>query len=221
MRVAPCRVDVDERRRRHRLQERDAVAADDMGVVDAELMQIMRRERAQLRLPFDVDGLVEGARHEGEVDAEAAGEVDERRRMRLSDDEFGREPSLVFGRRLRRALFHRHMRRVDDAVGRRPARQFRACDASAGDLVERERHVHVAVAFRVERDVTYVLIPVRHDERTRRLIDPRRDVVVADSVVVAHTAHCSDASTAAAGSDGRHLARRILPSEELQTALHT
>ena len=75
-----------------------------------------------------------------EIDAESAGEIDQRGLAFLLH-QLCRHLCLVFRGELRRTLFHRQMRRIHDALARGPLRQFRARNLAAGNLVECERQV--------------------------------------------------------------------------------
>ena len=73
------RVKVDQRRRRHLRKVIHAVSAHHVSATaETKFAQIMPRDLAQPLLPLHIGAMCESAHHGAEIDAESAGEIDQR-----------------------------------------------------------------------------------------------------------------------------------------------
>ena len=107
--------------------------------------------------------------HIGEIDAEPAGQIHQRRcRSTITGlplHQSMRQPGLVLCGELGGTLFHRHLRREDQILASRPVGQFDRGALPAGDLLQGERQIHIIGVLGVQGQIADILMAMLGDER--------------------------------------------------------
>ena len=144
--------------------------------------EIVLDEVAELSVLLHVDAFLEALRHEVEVNAETAGQVDQGTFVPticlvcggdfvLSCQQALHQLLLVAGCLLAGALLHVQMRRIDDTFHSGPRGQFLAGRLPTGNLLQGHRKVYISLLRPLQRQLPHVVIGVLSDELPSILVD--------------------------------------------------